>query len=194
MINKSAICHAEDSTWASSLTLKNHMGYVWIVLKPQISPKPAEIGYTSLICSPDLGFNQCSMTLRSLPTSQPPKCYVCISILSTLPVRRCIILTQWNTFDQWSPLPNLLKNGLYMSLTATILLEFLKFLKTAILKYKTFIRKQCEKFIMYMHVHMTLYTFISTEYFLLYFQRLKTDCGIHSFTETDKAEIHKIQF
>lgn len=76
-----------------------------------------------------------------------------------------------------------------MSLTATILLEFLKFLKTAILKYKTFIRKQCEKFIMYMHVHMTLYTFISTEYFLLYFQRLKTDCGIHSFTE-----IHKIQF
>lgn len=170
------------------------MGYVWIVLKPQISPKPAEIGYTSLICSPDLGFNHCSVTLRSLPTSQPPKCYVCISILSTLPVRRCIILTQWNTFDQWSPLPNLLKNGLYMSLTATILLEFLKLLKTAILKYKTFIRKQCEKFIMYMHVHMTLYTFISTEYFLLYFQRLKTDCGIHSFTETNKAEIHKIQF
>lgn len=162
MINKSAICHAEDSTWASSLTLKNHMGYVWIVLKPQISPKPAEIGYTSLICSPDLGFNHCSVTLRSLPTSQPPKCYVCISILSTLPVRRCIILTQWNTFDQWSPLPNLLKNGLYMSLTATILLEFLKFLKTAILKYKTFIRKQCEKFIMYMHAcsHDIVYIYI----------------------------------
>lgn len=164
MINKSAICHAEDSTWASSLTLKNHMGYVWIVLKPQISPKPAEIGYTSLICSPDLGFNHCSVTLRSLPTSQPPKCYVCISILSTLPVRRCIILTQWNTFDQWSPFPNLLKNGLYMSLTATIFLEFFKFLKTAILKYmyKTFIRKQCEKFIyMYMHIsHDIVYIYI----------------------------------
>lgn len=139
MINKSAICHAEDSTWASSLTLKNHMGYVWIVLKPQISPKPAEIGYTSLICSPDLGFNHCSVTLRSLPTSQPPKCYVCISILSTLPVRRCIILTQWNTFDQWSPLPNLLKNGLYMSLTATI--GILKVFKNGNIKIQNFYKK-----------------------------------------------------
>lgn len=60
-----------------------------------------------------------------------------------------------------------------MSLTATILLEFLKFLKTAILKYKTFIRKQCEKFIMYMHVHMTLYTFISTEYFSPLFPKIE---------------------
>lgn len=121
-----------------------------------ISPKPAELVIQAWYVSPNLGFNHCSVTLRSLPTSQPPKCYVCISILPTLPACRCITLTQWNTFDQWSPLQIFQK----MSLFEFNCYKLSRFLKTAISKHKTLIRKKCRKFIMYIFSHVYIYWYI----------------------------------